>query len=550
MTRAVPIVDLFSGPGGLAEGFSAFRGQDGRPRYRVAVSVEMESAAHRTLRLRAFLRKFEAGFPPEYYDFLNGKTDGEPDWAARYPEHWAEARDETRCMELGTRSARSFLRERIGAIRAEHGRRTVLLGGPPCQSYSVVGRSRNARNVWYDPDQDGRQSLYEEYVRVLAQLRPAVAILENVKGMLSARHAGQRIFPELMRKLERGNGSAGYRLYALSSRSGMHSWDEDAEPKDFLVHAEDHGIPQTRHRVFVVCIRRDIARTLPEELLPRLERRNDAVPLHDVIGRMPTLRSRLSRGDGADSWQAAIRWACELVEANQPPMTRGQEKRFRSALARARSAGEGIAPPFGDASGGTRASRTAVRPSSATGSWTGISGSCQTTRRGHTWRTISPVTCSPPHSGTHSAELRRLSTFPKRWSRLTRAGKRGKFDDRYRVQLRDRPCTTVTSHLSKDGHYFVHPDPGQVRSLTVREVARLQTFPDNYFFHGNRTQQYVQVGNAVPPYLAYQIATSLWRLLEHHDRLEGRFRRHQSVPSPGKHASRKRQLPRAAMQPA
>lgn len=125
------VVDLFAGPGGLGEGFAGCRQpRSGAPRFRTVLSVENDRHAHRTLLLRAFLRKFEGGFPEEYYRFVNGQSP-EPNWAELDPGKWRQAVDETRCLELGTTQAHDFLKDRIEQIRRNWGDRTILIGGPP-----------------------------------------------------------------------------------------------------------------------------------------------------------------------------------------------------------------------------------------------------------------------------------------------------------------------------------------------------------------------------------------------------------------------------------
>ena len=522
--KILPIADLFSGPGGLAEGFSAYRSSGGRRRYRVALSIEKDPHAYRTLLLRAFLRKFLEGFPSEYYDFLNGVIPQEPDWARLYPRDWAAACDETQCLELGTPAAGVFLEQRISRLRAEHGGRTILLGGPPCQVYSVAGRSRNSGKAGYDADEDDRHLLYEPYVQVLSQLQPAVAVMENVKGMLSARQNGKLIFPEVIHKLRNAGNSDAYRLFALASPSSTCSQDEKWKPTDFLVHAEEHGVPQARHRVFVICVRRDVAEVLPEECLPRLERKYGMVSVCDIISSMPKLRSRLSQNDDPSSWQDAVRSARKLILANQPMMSRDEERRFRLALGRASRTTKGPALPWESARGGLA-----------------LPSDCPADLRD--WIFDEKIELLPNNEtrGHIPADLARYlfaASFVHAFGRSPKtpdfpealmpehvSWNTGKFNDRYRVQILAGPCATVTSHLSKDGHYFIHPDPSQCRSLTVREAARLQTFPDNYFFCGSRTQQYIQVGNAVPPFLAWQIARAVWGVIDYHDRVVGYTRR-------------------------
>ena len=512
MTGAVPVVDLFSGPGGLAEGFAAYRDSRDQARFRVLLSVEMERSAYQTLRLRAFLRKFEpSNLPSEYYGFLNDGASDEPDWRTLYPKEWLEACDETLCQQLGTRDTTRLVQHRVREIRKKHGGNTVLLGGPPCQSYSLVGRARNAGNEAYDPDKDERQSLYDDYVSVLRDLQPAVAIMENVKGMLSARHLGEPVFDRVTVRLRDAGGKDRYRLYALASDQGGSLWEQEQDPKDFLVRAENYGVPQARHRVFVVCVRKDIADQLPQATW-ELETGKPTVSVHEMIGDMPKLRSRLSRGDSSTAWKATLASACDLIQGlARPTMTREQRLLFDQAIAKARRTTREPALPYRGPAGDTAVScPTDLRQ------WIideKLSRLPNNETRGHIPDDLTRYLFAAAFSSAMSRSPK-SPDFPAQLAPKHANWKTGKFGDRFRVQLRDQPCRTVTSHISKDGHYFIHPDPSQCRSITVREAARLQTFPDNYFFCGSRTQQYVQVGNAVPPYLARQIAGRVFRLLD------------------------------------
>ena len=348
MRKLVPVIDLFSGPGGLAEGFAAPTRKNGRSRYRIALSIENDVAAHRTLRLRAFLRKFQSRPPDEYYAYLNGTVSDEPDWAKLNRKKWKEACDETPLVELGTDVAASLLRKRIRAIRKEHGNRTVLLGGPPCQAYSVAGRARNAGNPDYKLEEDPRLSLYKEYAKALKLLQPIVAVMENVKGILSARYNDEPVFDDVMDALQNAGGKGRYRLFTLSPTTGTRSWADGLDPKDFLVRTEEHGVPQRRHRVFVICIRKDVASVLPEMMFPKLEPQESRITVSDVVGEMSPLRSRLSRGDDARSWQVTVENASRLIDRHLPTMSEGQAKLFRCALKLALMSARGTSLPYRD----------------------------------------------------------------------------------------------------------------------------------------------------------------------------------------------------------
>lgn len=500
MASQVSIVDLFSGPGGLGEGFASVRTSEGAA-YRIEVSVEKEASAHATLRLRAFLRRFTS-LPAEFLSWLrNGGP--QPDWAALYPTDWAAANHEARCVELGTIAASDLLEQRIRALKASGQRKSLLIGGPPCQAYSLAGRSRNVGIADYDAMKDHRNFLYEEYVRVLDRLNPVAFVMENVKGMLSSSVEGKAIFTSVTRDLRAAGG--GYKLFALSAAT---LFAAEPGPKDFIVRTEEHGVPQSRHRVIIIGIRRDVADNLPPELAPRLSHAATTVTVQQVIGGMPKLRSGLSRADEPQAWVEAMQAASDTVEDALPSAHLSRPGHFRALLANVRADLGEMARCGRVGTGEMRLARD-LPPELA--SWLmGRSQGVLTLHdtRGHMASDLARYLFAACHAQVEGHSPR-AHAFPVALAPRHRNWTSGKFNDRFRVQLAHEPSTTITSHISKDGHYFIHPDPAQCRSLTVREAARLQTFPDDYLFLGNRTQQYVQVGNAVPPWLAHQIAKAL-----------------------------------------
>ena len=186
----VPIVDLFAGPGGLGEGFSALDGN----LFRIAISVEMEETAHRTLRLRSFFRQFEKDcVPPEYYAYVRGDIPI-ADLTAAYPCEWKQAETEAWLAELGAEE-HAHVRARVDeALGTEcNNGDAVLIGGPPCQAYSLAGRSRMRPVQGTEFESDSRHFLYREYLKILADHAPSAFVLENVKGMLSSTTDGEQI---------------------------------------------------------------------------------------------------------------------------------------------------------------------------------------------------------------------------------------------------------------------------------------------------------------------------------------------------------------------
>lgn len=498
MNKPIKIIDLFAGPGGLGEGFSSI-GSDQNPKFKIVVSVEKEASAHKTLTLRAFTREFRGRqLPEEYYHYVKGEITKDK-LVSKYPQEWLNANKETLGGPTALGEDNEIIHKAIGKALGKSEDPWVLIGGPPCQAYSLVGRARNTGKKDYVAEEDGRHFLYKEYLDIIRKFKPSVFVMENVKGILSSTPSGEPIFERILGDLKcPETKGVRYKIFSLSTTPKSYVDGHPLlEPRDFVVKAENYGAPQARHRVILVGVRSDIE-VSEDQLILELQ---DRVPLKSVLGGMPKLRSGLSKDDSFDRWMLLVE---ESIANNQQYIREQREfpKKLNFSGSRGakfigldkyplnRDIPENLYDWFHDSQ---------------------LGGVLDHQSRGHMDSDISRYAFVASF-GEQMGKSPRLKDFPEHLLPNHKNVKSNKFVDRFKVQLKNTPATTITSHISKDGHYFIHYDPSQCRSLTVREAARVQTFPDNYFFEGNRTQQYVQVGNAVPPFLASLIAAKIYAM--------------------------------------
>lgn len=499
---SIPVVDIFAGPGGLGEGFSAFSPKlGGDPAFRIHVSAEMEVNAARTLRLRAFFRQFPAGQVPEsYYEYVRGHR-GTP-WTEATRAEWQRACEEALQLTLGNPEHDTILAERVAKVAAGN-QPWVLVGGPPCQAYSLVGRSRNKGNRDYRPEKDERHFLYRHYLEVIRKYHPAAFVMENVKGILSSKVGGSLIFPQIIRDLSEPGGPTGprYRIVPLV----VPAPDLDKDLARFILRAEEHGVPQARHRVILLGLNEEFGNFSYRPLSASAAR----TEVQHVLRHLPRLRSGITTRTVKD-WHAEaeriLMTTARQARKAQADLTEVLESAARRVPRKDPGTGGRWMPWEGDANHLPPHLRGWLHDPR-------LGGILNHEVRSHMEEDLQRYAYTAAFTLKHKRSPKGPEEFPAMLYPCHQSWGTGNFTDRFKAQAWDRPSSTVTSHLCKDGHYFIHPDVSQIRSISVREAARLQTFPDNYFFEGARGAQYKQVGNAVPPWMAHQIAGVVYSAL-------------------------------------
>ena len=404
--RVLTYIDLFAGAGGLSEGFTACG-------FKPLAHVEMNEHACDTLKTRAcYWWMQENGKSDLYQDYLRGQISRD----ALYNAVPKEILDTVICREMSDQTMPEIY-QRIDKAIKESGESKVdlIVGGPPCQAYSIVGRGRK------DMSHDPRNHLYRQYLSVLDRYHPEMFVFENVPGLETA-------------------GSGTY-LSLIKS-----SFEERGYQLEYHIqNASDFGVLQNRKRIILVGWRKESGL-----YYPCLEKNRSSATVGDLLSDLPPLNP----GEEKNTYISE-----DLPEYLEESGIRTRDDVLTWHVARKHIDRD------------REIYRIAIRK------WF----------EDHERLTY----------GELPAELRTHRNTAS-------------FHDRFKVVERDdTACHTMVAHIAKDGHYYIHPDIDQARSISVREAARIQSFPDNFYFEGPRTAAFVQIGNAVPPLLAKAIAKAI-----------------------------------------
>ncbi len=374
----------------------------------------------------------------------------------------------------------------------------VVVGGPPCQGFSRIGRAKHASllgsedRVRLGGVRDvGRNQLYQYFLDVVRLSKPKAFVMENVPGMR------EQLGTDFARRISREAQSIGYNV------------------RYFLLNAANYGVPQHRWRLFFVGFRSDLGHlavprppprtheatsvlegsSLPEDPyliagadIPDADVLAAAVTVRDALGDLPKLKGHL-RG---------VRPVEQRLPLRRRPGDYARVLRAWPGL----DASATVSGNWHRYLGGvTEREDYAIFEQMAQGD-----RYPEVIKIGHRLLNAHVATMdNPPRPGSAEWEALKARFVPKY--------RRDAFHDKWRKLVESEPSWTVTAHLSKDAYSHIHYDSRQARTITIREAARLQSFPDAVEFEGNFGQQYRQIGNAVPPLLARALAASLFSQL-------------------------------------
>ena len=442
MNNKFSVIDLFAGCGGLSEGFA----QAG---FRVIAQVEMDKWACETLKTRQLYYRLRGAGQMRIYHRLLRERISRDDIFEKFPGIKQSVEHSIVQAEF-TRENLDTVLNRIDASRAFHNapKVHVVVGGPPCQPYSLVGRSRDPERM----ESDTRHFLYEYYLRILEKLQPDFFVFENVPGLITASIKGKQTFTKMLQDFK--SISPAYNIAP--------SFDEyEKNPHQYVLDSSNYGVPQKRKRIIFIGYKESLL-----DIKPRIKNVfkkiiNPTIPefggrvVEDAIRDLPPLQP----GEGDDEWYGG--YSTEALTEYQRKMRRGSP------------------------------------------------GVLNHRARHHMQNDLSRYRFFIEHhlNGNGAADL--IDLLAERPELAPEHANLDEFVDRFKVQWWNSPAYTIMAHISKDGHYYIHPDLNQCRSFTVREAARCQSFPDNYKFEGPRTEQFRQVGNAVPPMLSHVIALNI-----------------------------------------